>query len=149
MEEERSQIEEIVNRETMAWDTKDIDLLMTIFHPEAVWAWPPDADSHDPTTWVLALGKFDYSRWSQGWISLFESHDLIHNNRETKCIKISAEGDGAFAVVDIDTLWRNKKTGEDFHWLGRTCKIYSLTEDGWKMITQTGVLNYPMNSEKV
>ncbi len=33
----RKQIEEIVNRETRAWDTQDVDLLMTVFHPDMVW----------------------------------------------------------------------------------------------------------------
>jgi hypothetical protein len=33
------EIVEIVNRETRAWDTKDIKLLMTIFHPDMVWPW--------------------------------------------------------------------------------------------------------------
>ncbi len=36
MEEIKNQIEEIVNRETKAWDTQDVDLLMTIFHPDMV-----------------------------------------------------------------------------------------------------------------
>jgi hypothetical protein len=30
---------------------------------------------------------------------------LFENKRETKKIDISEEKDGAFAVVDIDTLW--------------------------------------------
>jgi len=36
----KAQIEEIVNRETRAWDTKDAGLLMTIFHPDMVWPFP-------------------------------------------------------------------------------------------------------------
>jgi hypothetical protein len=32
----RAEIEEIVNRETRAWDMQDLDLLMTIFHPSKV-----------------------------------------------------------------------------------------------------------------
>jgi hypothetical protein len=36
MQDKRKQIEEIVNRETRAWDTQDINLLMTIFHPDMV-----------------------------------------------------------------------------------------------------------------
>ena len=142
MDNFESEIHEIVDRETHAWDNKDIDKLMTVFHPEAVWPWPKNADCHDPLSWELVLGKFDYNRWSQVWIDLFNTHDLVHNHRETKRIEISKEGDGAFAVVDIDTLWRNNKTGKDFLWKGRTCKIYSKTSTGWKMIMQTGVLNY-------
>lgn len=73
---------------------------------------------------------------------MFDSHALVHNRRETIKIEISAEGDGAFAVVDIDTLWKNKVTGELMNWKGRTCKIYSLTDAGWKMTAQVGVLDY-------
>jgi hypothetical protein len=29
----KKEIEEIVNRETRAWDTGDVELLLTIFHP--------------------------------------------------------------------------------------------------------------------
>ncbi len=42
------EIEEIVNRETRAWDTQDVDLLMTILHPDMVWPWPKDNQAHDP-----------------------------------------------------------------------------------------------------
>jgi len=44
----RDQIEEIVNRETRAWDNQDVKLLLSVFHPDMVWPWPPTADSHDP-----------------------------------------------------------------------------------------------------
>ncbi len=33
--------------------------------------------------------------------------------------------DGAFAVVDIDTLWTRLGDGKDFHFEGRTCKIFT------------------------
>ncbi len=33
----RKEIEEIVNRETKAWDTQDVETLLTIFHPDMVW----------------------------------------------------------------------------------------------------------------
>ena len=35
-------IKEIVDRETLAWDTQDVELLLTIFHPDMVWPWPKD-----------------------------------------------------------------------------------------------------------
>lgn len=62
----REQIEEIVNRETGAWDSQDVDLLLSVFHPDMVWPWPPTANSHDPEDWVNgngairspALGRF-------------------------------------------------------------------------------------------
>ena len=40
-------------------------------------------------------------------------------------IAVSREGDGAFAVVDVDTLWRHRDSGEASHWLGRACKGYT------------------------
>ena len=32
-----SEIREILDRETRAWDTQDVELLMTVFHPDMVW----------------------------------------------------------------------------------------------------------------
>ncbi len=135
-------IREIIDRETRAWDTQDVELLLTIFHPDMVWPWPEDEQSHDPVNWIMELGKFDYERWKKGWQELFETHDLIHNNRKLIKIELSKEGDGAFAVVDVDTLWRNKITGEDFLWKGRACKVYTKLDTGWKLIMHTGLLEY-------
>ena len=134
-------IEEIVNRETRAWNTKDVDLLMTIFHHDMVWPWPKNPQSHDPMDWVLEWGRYNYDRWRNGWLDLFNTHQLVHNEREIKKIEISKEGDGAFAVVNIDTLWIDSN-GNKNHWKGRVCKIYSKVQNEWKMIMQTGVLEY-------
>lgn len=136
------EIQEIVDRETRAWDTQDVELLLTCFHPDMVWPWPPTAADHDPLDWVMEWGRYDAQRWGSGWQGLFDSHELIRNDRSTERIELSTEGDDAFAVVDIDTLWRNRETGEDFRWLGRTCKIYVKTTGGWKMTSQVGVLDY-------
>ena len=141
MEDIRKQIESIVDRETRAWDTQDVDALMTIFHPDMVWPWPRTPQSHDPIAWVLEWGRYDRQRWRDGWQELFDTHRLAHNKRELKKIEISKEGDGAFAVVDIDTLWIDRD-GNENHWKGRTCKVYTKTGDEWKMIMQTGVLDY-------
>ena len=136
------QIEEIVHRETRAWDAKDADLLLTIFHPDMVWPWPPDAASHDPALWVMPFGRYDAARWRRSWQELFDTHDLVHNKRRIEKIVASREGDGAFAVVDVDTLWRDRATGKDFHWKGRACKIYTKTDQDWKLIAHTGLLDY-------
>ena len=141
MEDIRKQIESIVDRETRAWDTQDVDALMTIFHPDMVWPWPRTPQSHDPIAWVLEWGRYDRQRWRDGWQELFDTHRLAHNKRELKKIEISKEGDGAFAVVDIDTLWIDRN-GNENHWQGRTCKVYTKTGDEWRMIMQTGVLDY-------
>jgi len=137
-----TQIIEIVNRETRGWDTQDVELLMTIFHPDMVWPWPKDAETHNPVAWVLELGRYNYERWKKGWQDLFDTHDLIHNKRKIIKIEVSKEGDGAFAVVDVDTLWRNKSTRKDFHWKGRACKVYTKIADEWKLIMHTGLLEY-------
>jgi ketosteroid isomerase-like protein len=137
----RLEIEEIVDRETRAWDNQDVDLLMTVFHPDMVWPWPKDSKAHDPMDWVIGFGRYDYARWRGRWKNLFETYELVHNKRITKKIEVSEEGDGAFAVVDIDTLWRNKEGDED-HWKGRVCKVYSKIGNKWKMTMHTGVLEY-------
>jgi hypothetical protein len=93
-------------------------------------------------TWVLVLGRFDAARWMRGWQDPFDTHALVHNRRELKRIVVSTEGDGGFAVVDIDTLWRHRRTGAEQLWKGRTCKIYTQVGTQWKMIAQTGVLAY-------
>jgi ketosteroid isomerase-like protein len=139
----REQIEEIVNRETRAWDSQDVDLLLSVFHPDMVWPWPPTADSHDPEDWIMTMGRFDRRRWGDSWRDLFSTYKLVHNRRKICRIEISPEGDGAFAVVDIDTLWQ-AQDGTTSHWKGRVCKVYAKVGDEWKMTMHTGVLRYPM-----
>jgi len=141
MRDPHAEIREIVDRETRAWDTLDVDLLLSVLHPDMVWPWPPDPAAHDPIDWVLVLGRFDRERWRRAWQTLFDTHQLVHNRREIRRIEISAEADGAFAVVDVDTLWRNRD-GVEQRWHGRACKIYSRVGDEWKMIAQTGLLDY-------
>ena len=63
MSEVEAEIREIVNRETRAWDTKDVRLLLSVFHPDMVWPWPPTARHHDPSDWVFWAGRYDYERW--------------------------------------------------------------------------------------
>lgn len=135
-------IREIIDRETRAWNTKDVPLLLSVFHPDMVWAWPATYTSIDPVNWRLGLGRFDAERWGALYAELFRARTLIHNRRETVRIEISAQCDGALAVVDIDTLWRDDATGVDDHWLGRTCKLYALVGGDWKMTSQTGALQY-------
>jgi hypothetical protein len=141
MTKEELEIKEIVDRETRAWDTQNVDLLISVFHPDMVWPWPKSSASHDPMDWELALGKFNKYRWSKGWQNLFDNYRLVHNFREIKKIVISEYKDGAFAVVDIDTLWIDKD-GNKNHWKGRVCKVYSKLGDEWKMTMHTGVLEY-------
>lgn len=135
------EIREIVERESIAWSTRDVDLLLSVLHPDMVWPWPPDPMAHDPIDWVLEIGRYDRERWRRGWQTLFDTNELVHNRRRLRRIVVSRQGDGAFAVVDVDTLWR-RPDGSDFHWLGRACKVYTKVGDQWKMIFQTGLLDY-------
>jgi hypothetical protein len=141
MGDARSQIEEIVDRETRAWDTRDVGLLLSVFHPDMVWPFPRTSRSHDPMEWILELGRYDAERWGRVWQELFDTHELVRNEREIQKIEVSREGDGALAVVDIDTLWRDRDGNED-RWKGRVCKVYSKVGDEWKMTMHTGVLEY-------
>ena len=138
-----AEIQHMIDTETRAWDSQDPELLVSIFHPDMVWPWPPDNTAHNPLEWEFIQGRFNRDRWRDGWRGLFETYTLVHNNRATLRIVLSDEGDGAFAVVDVDTLWRHKETGEDFHWKGLAGKGYTLTGDGWKLIFHTGLLIYP------
>jgi ketosteroid isomerase-like protein len=135
------QIAGMVNKETHAWDTQDVEELLSLFHPDMVWPWPPTPHSHDPIDWVMELGKFNRERWGNSWRHLFATHRLVHNRRAIRRIEVSKEGDGALAVVDIDTLWRTQD-GKDFHWKGRVCKVYSLVGEEWKLTMHTGALDY-------
>jgi ketosteroid isomerase-like protein len=137
----KKEIEEIVNRETRAWDTQDAALLVTVFHPDMVWPWPRKPDDHDPMSWTIRQGRYNRERWMKGWQNLFDTHTLISNVRKIRKIEISKEGDGAFAVVDIRTVWRDKR-GNDNIWEGRVCKVYSKVGGEWKMTMHTGALRY-------
>ena len=132
----------IIDRETRAWDTQDVSLLLSVFHPDMVWAWPETYTSIDPVDWHLVLGKFDAMRWGAHFSERFQAWTLVHNRRETVRVEASAEGDGALAIVDIDMLWRENVGGSNVHWLGRTCKLYALVSDEWKMTAQVGALRY-------
>jgi ketosteroid isomerase-like protein len=135
-------IRALVDRETDAWNRQDAETLVSLFHPDMVWPWPPDATAHDPALWVFPLGRFDRVRWKKGWEELFRDFELVHNRRTTVRIVVSEEGDGGFAVVDVDTLWRRRATGEPFPWKGRACKGYTKVGDRWLLILHTGLLDY-------
>jgi ketosteroid isomerase-like protein len=91
--------------------------------------------------WVLEWGRYDPERWGRGWQELFDTLELVRNEREIRKIEVSEVGDGAFAVVDIDTVWRDP-SGNDSRWKGRVCKVYSKVGGEWKMTMHTGVLEY-------
>ena len=88
------------------------------------------------------MGRFDPERWRREYQALFDAYELVGNDRETVKIEVAGEADGAFAVVDIDTCWRHRETGEEMRWLGRVCKVYSLVGGEWKLTMHTGALDY-------
>jgi ketosteroid isomerase-like protein len=135
-------IEALVDRETRAWNDRDVDALLALFHPDMVWAWPSASGDHDPVNWEMPMGRFDPVRWGQIWRELFSTHKLVHNQRQTVAVRVTDQGDGGFAVVDVDTLWRQERTAEDQHWLGRATKFYVETDGVWKMIHHHGLLCY-------
>jgi hypothetical protein len=92
-----------VDYETKGWNTKNVDLFLSIIHPDMVWPWPPHADAHDSVDLVFEFGHFDRERWRKNWQNLFDSYDLIRNDRKMIKIEVSKEGDAAFVVVDIVT----------------------------------------------
>ena len=139
----REQIQALVDLETKGWNTKNPTFFLDMIHPDMVWPWPPTPRDHDPVRWKFVLGRFNRERWQKNWQDIFDHYDLVHNHRNTVKIVVSAQEDAAFAVVDIDTLWRHKETKEDFHWKGRVCKIYTkMIRGDWKFIFQTGALDY-------
>lgn len=94
----------------------------------------------------MGMGKFNFERWRRTYTKLFNSHNLVHNIRNIQKIVVSSKGDGAFAVVDVDTHGQSKNTIEDFHWKGRACKIYTkMNKEEWKMIAHIGLLEYDSN----
>jgi ketosteroid isomerase-like protein len=93
--------------------------------------------------WVLRMGRFNRERWRAYLQKFFDDYEIVHNTRTIRKIVISAEGDGAFAVVDIDTLWRRRDGSAEMPNTGRACKIYALMPDGWKMMHQPGTMTYP------
>lgn len=129
-------IEEMVHRETQAWDESDVDLLLSLFHPDMIWIWPADGHVGDLLASKLQVGRFDPDRWQAGWSGIF-SHELLRNNRRVLSVTASPEGDSAVAVVDVETSWRTPQGQAG--WSGRATKCYVRVGDGWKMIAHIGL----------
>ena len=148
------EIQEIIDRESRAFDTADVELMLSVYHPDLVWAWPPHSRAYDPMEWIMRMGRFDYDRWYKLTQLFFDTHTLVHNKRVTKKIVMSDEQDGAFAVVDVDTLFTQNpdadspwhEEGNELHILGRACKIYTTVGEEWKMLYQPGTMHYPVGT---
>ncbi len=135
-------IQSLVDRETDAWNRKDAEALVSLFHPDMVWPWPPDGQAHDPASWIFPQGRYDKTRWKLGWEQIFRDYELVRNIRKTVKIVVSNEEDGGFAVVDVDTLWKHRTTGETMLWKGRACKGYTKVGHQWFLVFHTGLLDY-------
>jgi uncharacterized protein (TIGR02246 family) len=96
--------------------------------------------------WQIGMGRFDVERWRREYQALFGDWTLVHNRRRTLKIEATVQGDGGFAVVDIDTLWRRHDGGEEMRWKGRVCKVYTLADGEWKLTQHTGALAYPVDA---
>jgi ketosteroid isomerase-like protein len=136
-----SAIQALIDNETAARDRLDADTLVSLFHPDTLWPSPASPTAHDPLPWIMPLGRFDRERWKKGWLELFRMHDLLHNHRHTLRIVSSEQNDGGFAVVDVDTLWRDRASQQLSHWKGRACKVYSKVGDRWYFLIQVGLLD--------
>jgi ketosteroid isomerase-like protein len=149
MYELQSIIQSLVDIETNAWNNQDAETLVSLFHPDMIWPWPQNEFEHDPAKWVFPQGRYNKERWKENWNELFSNYQLIHNIRKTIKIVISEQGDGAFAVVDVDTLWQNRFTNEKMHWKGKACKGFTKVGNNWLLIFHTGLLDYTQNQEPV
>ncbi len=137
MESATEEIRALIDAETRAWDEGDVELLLSIFHPDAVWMWPQTFGSMDPLEWEMTVGRFDAERWREGWSRILAC-DVIRNQRDVHKIKVSPEEDGAVAVVDVDTEWRDHNGGL-IRWAGRAVKFYAKSGGAWKLIAHTGL----------
>ena len=95
----KKQIQALIDRETLGWNTKNADLFLDMIHPDMAWPWPPKPRDHDPVQWKFVLGRFNAERWRQYLQAIFDNFDLVHNHRNTVKIEISPEEDAGFAVV--------------------------------------------------
>lgn len=139
----KKEIQKMVDRETKAWNTEDVSLLLSIFHPDMAWPFPPGGQCHDPETWIWVLPQFDKGSWGKIYRDQFKEFDIGANNRVTRSISVAPGGKAAMAVVDVDTYWHNVVGGPDMHWHGRAAKLFSFVRGEWKLIAHPGLLEYP------
>ena len=88
------EIKEMVDAETKAWRSQDVDKLLDLFHQDMVWPWPMTAQTHDPVDCIFELGRFDRNRWKKVWTELFDSYRLVHNIRTIQKIVVQNKAMG-------------------------------------------------------
>ena len=47
----QQEIRDMVDCETRAWDEQDAEALVSLFHPDMVWPWPPDSGATTAGLW--------------------------------------------------------------------------------------------------
>jgi len=94
------------------------------------------------------MGRFDADRWRRSYQQFFDTHELVSNRRRLVKTEASDQRDGAFAVVDIDTRWRDRASDAEARWAGRVCKVYSLVDNEWRLTMHTGALRYPVGASE-
>ena len=114
----KKEIQALIDRETLGLNTKNPDLFLDMIHPDMVWPWPPTPRDHHPVRWKFVVGRFNKERWRQYFQAFFDHYDLVHNHRETIKVEVSLEEDAAFAIMDVDSLWRDKDSKQEIHWEG-------------------------------
>ena len=70
----KEQIQEMINRETRAWNEKDAEILVSIFHPDMVWPWPKNVNAHNPVNWIFPFCRYNRKRWNYNWQGFFNTH---------------------------------------------------------------------------
>jgi len=114
----KKEIQALIDGETLGLNTKNPDLFLDMIHSDMVWPWPPTPRDHHPVRWKFVVGRFNKERWRQYFQALFDHYDLVHNHRETIKVEVSLEEDAAFAIMDVDSLWRDKDSKQEIHWEG-------------------------------
>ena len=94
------EIQAMVDRETAAWDARDAEALVALFHPDMVWPWPPDAGSHDSGHLGVPAGSLR-SRPLESGVGGPVQHATTSSTTGGARSGSSCpdEGDGGFAVV--------------------------------------------------
>ena len=141
-----AEIQQIIDRESQGYENEDVDLLLSVYHPDMVWAWPPHSQAHDPMEWVLRMGRYNEARWRVLIERFFATHTLIHNHRVTRKIVLSRNrtvplpwwisirsGIARARAIPLGTTGTTEE-----HVIGRACKIYTLVNGEWKMLYQPG-----------
>ena len=134
------EIQAMVDRETDAWDRQDAETLVSLFHPDMVWPWPPDADSHDPARMGLPAGPLRPRAVATGLAGPLRFARLVHNRRRTVRIEVSRSRTAPSRSSTSTRSGENRASGQPFHWKGRACKGYTKVGDRWLLIFHTGLL---------